>query len=112
MDAGIGTDDFPSDRLDALEGALASAYISDEPFGVVDAVVGRFTSDPGPAPIARLRARNDACFGRQRLSAVLTALEGEASGWGATQAEELASKSPTSLAVTFRQLCKGATLDF
>jgi enoyl-CoA hydratase len=112
MDAGIGTAYVPWDRLDALEGALASASLRDDPFGAVDAVVGRFTSDPGPAPIAGLRARIDACFGRQSLSAVLTALEGEASGWGATQTEELASKSPTSLAVTFRQLCKGATLDF
>jgi enoyl-CoA hydratase len=54
----------------------------------------------------------DACFGQKSLSAVLAALQEEASGWGAEQAQELAGKSPTSLAVTFRQLCDGATLDF
>jgi enoyl-CoA hydratase len=110
--AGIGTAYVAADRLEALEAALAETPLRDDPFAAVDAVLARFQSDPGPAPIVDLRERVDACFGRPSLSAVLTALDEETSGWGATQAAELASKSPSSLAVTFRQVCKGATLDF
>jgi enoyl-CoA hydratase len=110
--AGIGTAHVAADRLAALEAALAETRLRDDPFAAVDAVLARFQSDPGPAPIVDLRERVDACFGRPSLSAVLTALGEETSGWGATQAAELAIKSPSSLAVTFRQVCKGATLDF
>ncbi|HEX5080170.1 MAG TPA: enoyl-CoA hydratase/isomerase family protein [Geminicoccaceae bacterium] len=112
LHAGIGTAHVASDRLEALEAALAETPLRDEPFAAVDGVLARFRSDPGPAPLAELRPRIDACFGRQSLAAVLAALADETSGWGAAQARELAQKSPTSLAVTFRQLCKGATLDF
>jgi enoyl-CoA hydratase len=112
MHAGIGTAHVAADRLEALEAALAAAPLRDDPFAAVDAVLEGFRSDPGEAPLADLRARVDACFRQESLAAVLAALREEGSGWGAAQAGELAGKSPTSLAVTFRQLCKGATLDF
>jgi enoyl-CoA hydratase len=110
--AGIGTAHVAANQLDALEDALAKTHLRGDPFAAVDAVLGRFQSDPGVAPLAALRGRLDACFGQKCLSAVLAALDGEISDWGADRARELASKSPTSLAVTFRQLCGGATLDF
>jgi enoyl-CoA hydratase len=112
LHAGIGTAYVAAARLEALEDALAETPLRENPFAAVDGVLGAFRSDPGPAPIVELRERLDACFAQESLSAVLAALHAEPSGWGAAQAEELASKSPTSLAVTFRQLCKGATLDF
>jgi enoyl-CoA hydratase len=110
--AGIGTGHVAAGRLDELESALAATPLCDDPFGAVDAVLESFRSDPGPAPLADLRERVDACFGQRSLPSVLAALREETSGWGAGQLGELAGKSPTSLAVTFRQLCDGATLDF
>ncbi len=110
--AGIGTAHVAADGLAALEDALAETSLRADPFGAVDAVLAEFRSDPGPAPLLEARERVDACFRQDSLAAVLAALRAEASGWGAGQLEELAGKSPTSLAVTFRQLCKGATLDF
>jgi enoyl-CoA hydratase len=112
LHARIGTAHVAAGRLDELEAALAETPLRDDPFATVDAVIEAFRSDPGPAPLADPRERVDACFGQASLSAVLAALHEDASGWGATQAAELATKSPTSLAVTFRQLCEGATLDF
>ena len=109
---GIGTAYVPAERLDALETALAETPLCADPAAVVEGVLARFQADPGPAPLANLRARIDACFDQPSLSAILAALDAEASGWGAEQLQELASKSPTSLAVTFRQLCNGATLGF
>jgi enoyl-CoA hydratase len=112
LHAGIGTAHVAAGRLDELEAVLAATPLCENPFVAVDAVLEAFRSDPGPAPLADLRERVDACFRQASLPAVLMALHEEASGWGAVQAEELAGKSPTSLAVTFRQLCEGATLDF
>jgi enoyl-CoA hydratase len=112
LHAGIGTAHVAADRLEALEAALAATPLRHDPFAAVDAVLEEFRSDAGPAPMAGLRERVDACFRQESLRAVLAALHEEKSGWGASQAEELAGKSPTSLAVTFRQLCRGATLDF
>jgi enoyl-CoA hydratase len=112
LHTGIGTAYVAADRLDALEAALAKTPLLKDAFAAVDAVLRTFQSDPGPAPIAELRERVDACFGRASLSAVMAGLHAETSGWGTTQAEELVRKSPISLAVTFRQLCTGATLDF
>ena len=43
---------------------------------------------------------------------MLHALGAEETGWGQTQLEQLSTKSPTSLAVTFRQLQAGAALSF
>jgi len=112
LDARIGTVHVAAGRLDEVEAVLARTPLREDPFAAVDAVLEAFRSDPGPAPLADLRERVDACFRQESLSNVLAALREEASGWGATLTAELATKSPTSLAVTFRQLCEGATLDF
>jgi enoyl-CoA hydratase len=110
--AELGTCNVPAARLDALENALASADLASDAHGEVDRVLARFQTDPGPAPLAEDIGRIDSCYGRKDLGAVLKALANEPSGWGEAQLEQLATKSPTSLAVTFRQLQQGATLDF
>lgn len=110
--AGIGHAHLPSERLDDLEAALAEADLGDDPHRAVDQVLRGFHQDPGEPELAGLRARIDACFGGERLDEVVAALREEASGWGLTQIEVLDSKSPTSLAVTFRQLEEGVALDF
>ena len=53
-----------------------------------------------------------ACYGHDRLEAVLQALRDEPSGWGRPSSRRFRPRSPTSLAVTFRQLQAGAALDF
>ena len=108
--AKIGTCYVPAERLDALEDALVRADLTDDAHGAVDRVLARFAADPGPAPLAA--GRIDPYYGRRDLGAVMKALGDEETGWGERQLEELSSKSPTSLAVTFRQLQEGAALDF
>jgi enoyl-CoA hydratase len=110
--AGIGRRHVPADRLDELEAALAEADLSRNAHSAVDVVLKRFSEDPGPAPLARMMDRIDACYGQDDLEAILRALEDEPTGWGRAQLETLATKSPTSLAVTLRQLRAGANLDF
>jgi enoyl-CoA hydratase len=110
--AKIGSCHVPSERLDALEDALVRADLAADAHGTVDRLLARFQTHPGPAPLAEDIDRIDSCYGRKDLGAVLNALGEEETGWGAAQLEQLSSKSPTSLAVTFRQLQEGAALDF
>jgi enoyl-CoA hydratase len=112
--AGIGTHPVRSDDLAALEGALADADadLAGDAFAAVDAALDRFRSDPGVPELPELRRRIDQCYGEESLAAALEALASEPSGWGRDQIEQLEAKSPTSLAVTFRQLRTGAVLDF
>lgn len=109
--AGIGTGYVPADRLDALETALTEAPLRTDPFGAVQEILASFEQDPGAAPLENLRARIDDCFDQPSLGAILKALEG-AGDWGMEQREALATKSPTSLAVTYRQLRTGESLTF
>ena len=110
--AGLGTHHLAADRLAALEHALAEADLSGDAFAAVDRVLDRFRSSAGSTDLPALQERIDQCYRRGSLEGVLDALAAEASGWGRRQLEQIATKSPTSLAVTFRQLCTGATLDF
>jgi enoyl-CoA hydratase len=110
--AGIGSCYVPAGRLDELEGALAEADLSKNARSTVEGVLDRFRADPGPPPIVEHMERIDCCYGKGELDAVMRALEKEPTGWGRAQRETLATKSPTSLAVTFRQLRQGATLNF
>jgi enoyl-CoA hydratase len=112
LDAGLATHYVPAGRLPALEQALAEADLSGDAHAAVDAVLGQFAGDPGPSSLAELRPRIDACFDQPSLAAVLDALAREETGWGRAELDQLGSKSPTSLAVTFRQLRAGDTLDF
>ncbi|MGH6914198.1 MAG: enoyl-CoA hydratase/isomerase family protein, partial [Geminicoccales bacterium] len=110
--AGLASAFVPADRLDALAAALAGADFSGDPFAALDRLVGGFAESPGGAELPALRERIDVCFGQPSLEAVLRALENEPSGWGQRQLEQLRGKSPTSLAVTFRQVREGAGPDF
>jgi enoyl-CoA hydratase len=110
--AEIGSCYVPAEGLDALEDALVRADLAADAHGTVDRVLARFTTDPGPALLAEDIDRIDSCYGRRDLDAALKALGDEETGWGEGQLELLSSKSPTSLAVTFRQLQEGAALDF
>jgi enoyl-CoA hydratase len=110
--AGIGSCHVPADRLDELEAALAEADLAADAHLAADAVLERFRGDPGPPPLHKDMDRIDACYGKPSLDAILAALKDEPTGWGQPQLETLATKSPTSLAVTFRQLRAGAKLDF
>ena len=109
--AGIGTHYVAADRLAALEQALAEADLARDAFAAVDRVLAAFGADPGAGELPNLRARIDRCYGQPNLEGVLEALAADSSGWGAAQLEQMRTKSPTSLVVTFRQLCTGATLD-
>lgn len=110
--AGIGSCYVPAEGLAALEDALVRADLTGDAHRAVDRLLAGFQTDPGPALLAEDIDRIDSCYGRSDLGAALKALSDDGTGWGEGQLEQLSSKSPTSLAVTYRQLQEGAALDF
>jgi enoyl-CoA hydratase len=111
LEAGLATHYVPAGDLPDLERALGEADLG-AGAAAVDAVLAAWQAAPPPGELPAIQACLDACFGQPSLAAVLAALAAEPSGWGAAQLELLRTKSPTSLAVTFRQLEAGAKLGF
>jgi enoyl-CoA hydratase len=103
--AGIADAHVGSDRLDDLRAALCSD-------ADLDGAIARFSKDPGPAPLAEHRAEIDRCFAGDSVEAIVAALEADGGEWGAKTAQIIATKSPTSLRITYRQIRKGAKLEF
>ena len=108
---GIATHYVPSARLEELVGALADADWR-EGRVAASAVLDRFAEDAGPPPLATQRAAIDRCFKAASVEAILAALGREGSEWAAGVAATIATKSPTSLRLTYRQLRLGKSLDF
>src|SRR5579875_490453 len=109
--AGIATHYAASDRLPALLAALEAADFGKAPNAVRD-ILARFASDPGPAPLAGHRAEIDRCFAPDSIEGILNALDAAGTPWAQETRRTLATKSPTSLKLTFRQLREGKRLDF
>ncbi|MEX2649000.1 MAG: enoyl-CoA hydratase/isomerase family protein [Alphaproteobacteria bacterium] len=103
--AGFATHTVPSDRWGELRLSLADET------GSLEARLARLATFAGPAPLAEHRAAIDRCFSGRALADVFGALERERSNWARQTLATLASKSSTSLAVTFRQIRLGASLD-
>jgi enoyl-CoA hydratase len=90
---------------------VASAKVADLKSAMVGGdldAAGKFASDPGPAPLAPHRAEIDRLFGGLTVEAIVSALTVDGSDWAQAQGATLATKSPQTLKVAFRQLALGA----
>ena len=76
----------------------------------VEAAIAAIATDPGPAPLASVRAEIERTFAGDSVEAILAALAAEDSDWARETLRILQAKSPTSLKVTFEQLRRGAGL--
>ncbi len=107
LHAGLGDAYVPSDRLDALIGALAEVGDDD-----VGQVLDGFRADPGSAPIAERRADIDRLFASDDVETILAALDADGGDWAAETAATMRTKSPISLKIAAEQLRRGAALAF
>jgi enoyl-CoA hydratase len=111
---GLATHFVDRARLSELKAALTQMkwQAGREP-AQVDAVLGEFTADPGPAPLAARRDIIDRCFAGDAVEAIIDALQNETADpdWAAQTRAILLTKSPTSLRITLRQLVVGKGLD-
>ena len=111
---GIATDFVPADALDALYDALIAAnFAAGTTAEVVNQVIGRFSQPAPDAPsLAARRDHIDRIFSGDSIDGILDVLAWESDEWAETVRQTILSKSPTSTKVAFRQIRKGATLDF
>jgi enoyl-CoA hydratase len=110
--AGIATHYVESAHLDQLRGALAEVVASELPAAMVERVLDLFSADPGVSELLSEQGAVDRCFGQDSLEGIFAALEAEDSAWAADTLAALARCSPTSLKIAFRQIRRGAGLDF
>ncbi len=73
-------------------------------------MIAHFASDPGaPKELTpENRKRIDRLFAGESVEAIIAALEADGSDWSKAQLKTLATKSPQTLKVSFRQLREGA----
>lgn len=106
--AGIVTHYVPGAELPRLFEALTEAED-------VEATLQRFAQEPGPAPLAERAAAIDRLFAGKTLETVLASIHAAAEAGDAFAkkvAQTIDARSPTALAVTFRQVREGAHLSF
>ena len=95
----------PNDRHDDLIAGLRDGMD-------INIDLSEFAGDPGPSPLVAVKETIDRCFAGDSVEAIETALAAEGSEWAHKQLSIMAGKSPTSQKIAFRQLRKGANLEF
>jgi enoyl-CoA hydratase len=105
---GFATHFVPKHGLEPLTAALAALDGSGDAAAQIDAQIGRFAGDPGPATLPALRPEIDRVFAGDSVAAIAAALEREPADWAKEARAAMATASPLSLAITFRQLRHGA----
>lgn len=114
LHAGIATCYTASGTLGELENALAGADLGAADAAgrrsKVDHILARFCSEPGVASIADFQPAIDRLFAGGSAREVVAALEADGSVWARETLDTIRTKSPTSLAVAFEQLRRGADL--
>lgn len=114
---GFATHVLKQEEIDALISELADAVWRGDANDEVEACLCRFALDPAPGPLAALQPAIDRCFASDSVTAILDALAAEAAGggrdagWAEKTRSILLTKSPTSLAITLRQLIIGRNFD-
>lgn len=105
---GLATHAVPSARMAELAEALTLREALDD-------ILGGFAQDPGPQKLAAERATIAECFGATSLPEMLARLDKAAaagSAFAGKVRQTLAVKSPTSIAIAFEQMRRGAGMDF
>ncbi|GHF18662.1 enoyl-CoA hydratase [Kordiimonas sediminis] len=74
-------------------------------------VLDAFHSDPGSAPLMEFVDGIDEHFAGFSVEDIISGLRADTSDWAQKQADIMATKSPTSLKVTFEQLRRGEALE-
>ena len=103
--AGLATHYVPSGRLVALEEALSS---TDD---VEEALKG-FSAECDPSPFVELQEQIDRHFSKDSVEAIIKSLNKDKSDWAQKQLSIMATKSPTSQKIAYRQVRDGAKASF
>ena len=99
---GIATDFVESSKIAALKaGVLADP-------AAIETLLTELEGDAGRPPIAQHQDEIARLFGGESVEAIVAALQAAGTDWATEQLKVLATKSPQTLKVAFRQLQEGA----
>jgi enoyl-CoA hydratase len=111
LHARLATHFVASERIAELTEHLAALRWETGDAGAeVDRAIAEFASDPGAGPLVALRPAIDCCFDHGTVAGVLASLEAEPGDWARETLDTLTRASPTSLAITLRQIALGRGL--
>ncbi|MGA0608527.1 enoyl-CoA hydratase/isomerase family protein [Phenylobacterium sp. VNQ135] len=99
---GVATDYVESGRVAELKAVIVADPAKAE------TLLTEFEADPGRPPLAQHQDEIARLFGQPSVEAILSALEAAGTDWAAEQLKVMATKSPQTLKVAFRQLQLGA----
>ena len=102
---GIATDFVETARL----GDLKAAILADPP--AVETLLTQFEADAGRSPLAAHQDDIARIFGGPGVESIVAALKAADTDWSRDQLKVLATKSPQTLKVAFRQLQLGAAAE-
>jgi len=98
---GMATDFMESGKVEAFKAALVANPAA------VETLLTEYEGDAGRPPLAAHQDEIDRLFGGDSVEAILAALEATDTDWAREQLKVLATKSPQTLKVAFRQLALG-----
>ncbi|WP_304170089.1 enoyl-CoA hydratase/isomerase family protein [Phenylobacterium aquaticum] len=98
---GMATDFIETGKIEAFKAAV----IADP--AAVETLLTEYEGDPGRPPLAAHQDEIDRLFGKDSVEAIVAALEAADTDWARDQLKVLATKSPQTLKVAFRQLQLG-----
>jgi enoyl-CoA hydratase len=111
--ADIATNYVPAAKLDAVRHLAAAAAACEHPLRMLQEGLEEIDEEPGPALVLTPEAHAliDRLFGAASVQDIIANLAEEGSDWSKTQVATLATKSPQTLKVAFRQLREGEKMD-
>jgi enoyl-CoA hydratase len=104
---GLATHFVPHDGLDELTASLAALDGQADAAAQIAGEIARFAADPGAATLPPLQPEIDRVFAGDCVEAIAAALEREPGAWAQAARAAMATASPLSLKITFRQLRHG-----
>ena len=110
--AGSATHYVPSEMLGAAKAQIAGAAQTHDGDRALASGLDALSEDPGPVKelSSENRERIDRIFALDAVEAIVAGLERDGSDWSKAQLAALATKSPQTLKVSFRQLREGARM--
>ncbi len=98
---GMATDFMESGKVEAFKAALVADPLA------VETLLTEYEGDAGRPPLAAHQDEIDRLFGADGVEAILAALAAADTDWARDQLKTLATKSPQTMKVAFRQLALG-----
>ena len=112
MHLGLATHYVPSAKMAALDHALCESDYARDAHKTVDVVIADFAAEPPIAPLDAHRGAIARAFSAPSVEQIVARLEADGSPFSSETLNQLRTKSPRSLKVTFHQLTRHGDLSF